>query len=88
MIYILVVTILVQVELMCLFSHGRCTNEVCNEPILKAITMSLFGKTTLKGKQCTATNIVKVLATIKDLVKLETEPLIEFSMNTLTLVSR
>ena len=71
---------------MCLFSYGKLTNEVCNDPLLKAITMSLYGKTTLKSKQCTAANIVSVLSTLKGKVKLQPQPLAQASINTLTLV--
>lgn len=56
---------------MCLLVHGQLLNNTCNDLMFKALAMSLFGKTMLKGKQCTLKNLENVVSKLKEKIKLQ-----------------
>ncbi|XP_067949212.1 DNA repair protein complementing XP-C cells homolog [Watersipora subatra] len=75
-----------KVELLCLLSSGQQLNAVCNDELFKALALSSFEKTTLKGKKCTEANIMTILSTIIKRVKLVPKPLLQSSVNSESLL--
>ena len=80
--------LLFQIELMCLLTHGKMLNDICNDDLLKGFAMSLYGKTNLKGKQCNVANIQKVIKTVRQRIVVENDQKTDVHyLDTVTIVS-